>query len=110
MINAIKTALLPITAFGAALALIAAPAAAQTRSVEVSYSGLDLTAPAGVAELDRRIAGAVRSICGRAAADLTSRQQVKDCRAEAFGSVGRQKTAAIAAAQTQRQMQELASR
>lgn len=106
MIKAITTALLPI----AALALAATPAVAETRSVEIRYAGIDLTAPAGVAELDRRIAGAVRQICGTAAGDLLARQQVRNCRAEAFGSVGRQKNAAIAAAQTQRQMQVLASR
>lgn len=106
MINAIKIALLPI----AALALIAAPAAAETRSIEVSYAGLDLTSPAGVAAFDRRIAGAVRTICGSAGADLVSGHAVRKCRAQAFDSVGRQKTAVIAAAETRARSQVLASR
>jgi UrcA family protein len=48
------------------LALTAVPAVAQqvTSSVVVSYSDLNLRSDAGVKALDRRLANAIRSVCG----------------------------------------------
>ena len=48
------------------LALTAVPAFAQqvTSSVVVSYSDLNLRSEAGVKALDRRLADAIRSVCG----------------------------------------------
>ena len=45
------------------VALLAAPAAARERSIIVSYADLDLTTPAGAAELDRRIEAAAEKVC-----------------------------------------------
>lgn len=51
-----------------ALALVAnaAPAAAETRSISVSYEDLDLSSPSGIATLHGRIQTAAKKVCGRA--------------------------------------------
>jgi UrcA family protein len=56
-------AILAAAALGAATVL-AAPAAAETASVAVKYSDLDLSTKAGQDRLDRRIDSAARSACG----------------------------------------------
>ena len=78
----------------AALALTAAPAAAtdivvapETITVRVSYADLNLATPEGRARLDRRIAGAARSICGSfSPAQLEMAMLVRDCREGAIAS------------------------
>jgi UrcA family protein len=67
---------------GTASPALAASPAAETRIV--TYADLDLASAAGRAVLDRRIATAVRAVCGRAAIqDLNALQQVALCRDEA---------------------------
>lgn len=80
---------------------VAAPAAAETVRVPVSYSGLDLNSPAGIAELDARIGRAVDQICGRPFPDtLTSRYTLRRCQTEARSSVQAQRADALAQAQS----------
>ena len=87
-------ALAAVASAAASLSLTAAPAAAsdivvapETITVRVSYADLNLASAQGRARLDRRIAGAARSICGSFfPADLEMAALVKDCRADAIGS------------------------
>ena len=56
------------------------PRAAGTRVV--AYGDLDLSAPAGRAQLERRIGAAVRELCGNAASgDLAGASAVRACQA-----------------------------
>jgi UrcA family protein len=56
----------------------------------VSYADLDLRAPAGRASLDRRIGGAVRSICGdTASGDLRAAREARSCRIATLAQVTR---------------------
>ena len=78
----------------AALASLTAPAAASeitvqpdTVTVRVSYADLNLASAAGRARLDRRIAGAARSICGNFfPAELEMAALVQTCREDAIAS------------------------
>ena len=78
----------------AALSLTSAPAAAtditvatETITVRVSYADLNLATAQGRARLNRRIAGAARSICGNFfPADLEMAALVQTCRADAIAS------------------------
>jgi UrcA family protein len=78
----------------ATLSMTAAPASAaditvmpETVTVRVSYADLNLASAEGRARLDRRIAGAARSICGSFfPADLDMATLVRDCRADAIAS------------------------
>jgi UrcA family protein len=87
-------ALAAVASAAAALTLTAAPAAAtdivvapETITVRVSYADLNLASAEGRARLDRRIAGAARSICGSFfAVDLRMAALVQDCREDAIGS------------------------
>ncbi|HYD12388.1 MAG TPA: UrcA family protein [Allosphingosinicella sp.] len=89
----------------AATALTAAPAAASdivvtpaTVTVRVSYADLNLASAEGRARLDRRIAGAARSICGNyVPAHLEMFTLVRNCRQEAIASA-RLPAAALAGA------------
>jgi UrcA family protein len=105
-VNPIRTLSLALIACSA----FAAPvASASTISIPVSYGGLDLTTPAGIAALDARIEGAVRRICGRAyPVDLQAQADVRRCRAEARFNVQAQRGDALASAQNRRT--QLASR
>jgi UrcA family protein len=76
--------------FGFALAAFAFPIAAQAsevewRSIRVDASALDLSEPAGMDELARRIGRAVNRICG----------SDRDCRDEAWASTEEQTAHAI---------------
>ena len=74
--------------------LVPAPAAAadiviapETITVSVSYADLNLASAEGRAQLDRRIAGAARSICGSFfPADLEMASLVRTCRVDAIAS------------------------
>ena len=76
------------------LSVLPVPAAASdvtvapdTITVRVSYADLDLATAQGRAQLDRRISGAARSICGSFfPADLEMAALVKTCREDAIGS------------------------
>lgn len=56
-------------------------------TVRVSYADLNIASAEGRAVLDRRIAGAARTICGTFfPADLDAAALVKDCREDAIAS------------------------
>lgn len=68
--------------FGALLSVAAAnPAQAETVSIPVSYSGLNLSSPADAAVLDRRISHAADKACGN---DQINRFRVAECRKDAI--------------------------
>lgn len=103
--NSIKTAAL----ISFAALFIAPPAAAETISVKVSYAGLDLNSTAGVAEFDRRISRAVKTICGDA--DRTYlRNEHRRCTREANASGSTQKDRVIALVRLANDRQQLAAR
>jgi UrcA family protein len=80
--------------------IAAAPAFAEDGQ-RVAFADLDLSTPAGVATLDRRIEGAVRRICGHYFPNSpASRAEVERCRSETLASVYSQRSDAIASAQT----------
>ncbi|HTU11654.1 MAG TPA: UrcA family protein [Allosphingosinicella sp.] len=61
--------------------------APETVTVRVSYADLNLASADGRAQLDRRIAGAARGICGAFfPIDLRMSALVSDCRADAIAS------------------------
>src|SRR5207237_8043520 len=61
--------------------------APQAVTVRVSFADLNLASAQGRAVLDRRIAGAARSICGEYfSTDLQMRALVQDCREDAIAS------------------------
>lgn len=82
------------TLFAAAAATLAAAtisfpalgAEPGTVSVEVRVDDLNLSSSGGQAQLDRRIATAIKQICGRDTTDLAERQVRKTCRAQARSS------------------------
>jgi UrcA family protein len=103
--------LFPIAAF-AALALTVSPAGATQPApaaapiLIVHTADLDLSRPAGVSTLDRRIAGAVRAACGAASdVDLAGKNRVARCRTDTMASVAAQRDQAIALAQRASQVQ-----
>lgn len=70
----------------ASLAVAAAPAADAQSMVSraVGHADLDLSTAAGQAALSRRIARAVRDLCGTASdVDLAGRNEVRRCRDDA---------------------------
>ena len=82
------------------LALAPVPAFAQevTTSVLVSYSDLNLRSDAGVKVLDRRLASAIRSVCGEhdGTAVLASRFAAQRCVREKRAEVAVLRNRAIA--------------
>lgn len=71
-----------------------------TKSVEVSYAGLDLTSADGRATLDGRIRGAVRQVCGSYdRRDLYEMTDHRSCMQEANFSAKRAKVSLIAKAE-----------
>ena len=93
-----------IAALGLALAVNTAPAAAQSMSIDVDYSDLDLTSPQGQATLDKRIAGAARKICGgdeqRTGTRIVMDSKMRACIAEVKASTAQQ----VATARQERQL------
>jgi UrcA family protein len=76
----------PIIALAAMISGLAftAPAFADARTVEVRTNDLDLSSPAGVARLDKRINNAIRQVCvSRIARTPGERQEVEKCEADA---------------------------
>ena len=72
------------TPAAAATDIVVAPAAI---TIRVSYADLNLASAEGRAALDRRIAGAARSLCGTYfATDLQTQALVQDCREDAIAS------------------------
>jgi UrcA family protein len=90
--------IIPLAMVGALM--FAAPASAQTREAQtrIVYEDLDLGSARGVAELDRRIGVAVRSLCGGASdADVKGRNEVRRCREAARLAAAPQRDRAIGA-------------
>ena len=93
--------LLMLAALVAAPAL--APAAAQSpvpdRSQVVSYADLDLGRAGDVRKLDRRIALAVKQVCGTASdADPSGKNEVQRCRTQTAQRVADARGRALASA------------
>lgn len=87
------------------LALLAAAVAAQSpaapASVAVSYADLDLSRPAGVAVLDRRLARAADAVCGVPdARDLRAAIATRACRTAALTAANAELKPVLAARQT----------
>jgi len=80
-----------------ALGLLAAtPAAAETLSASVAYGDLDLTKAEGRRVLDRRLARAVREVCGAVPMRNVSRLKAhRACRVEAQASYREQVAVAL---------------
>lgn len=93
-------ALLPLATLAAAgTAAVAAPAYDNARSTQVSYAGLDLTKPAGQAELDRRIARAISQVCDSSTnSPLAMRAEIRKCRAYAWQNAHARRQAVVTAA------------
>ena len=82
--SAAVTTLSVFTVPALAAEIIVAP---ETVTAHVSYADLNLATAEGRAQLDRRIAGAARGICGAYfPADLRMAALVQDCRADAIAS------------------------
>ena len=89
--------LIPVVLFSS---FAASPAFAQ-ESRSVAFADLDLSTPAGVATLDRRIEGAVRQVCGNYFPNSpASREEVLRCRRDTLASIYSQRSDAIAQSQT----------
>ena len=83
-----------LSALALGSAVVAVPAAAQG-SVDVSYTDLDLTEPAARLALERRLNGAVRTICGSPVRGIKKLMEYRTCRASAHASYKRQVKAAL---------------
>jgi len=101
--------MLKLIAAAIALAATTAPAFAQadgaTQSVHVSYADLDLSHPAAVRTLDRRLHAAVGTVCrADAGADTSASLAALHCRKAAQLAFANQRAAAIARANTNTQL------
>ena len=83
----------------------AVPALAETPAVEQTYvsyvktADLNLTSERGQQALDRRLAQAVREVCGVPSdSDLVGQNKVRECRDEAIQRAGAEREALLAAA------------
>ena len=82
-----------------ALILAAAPAAAEPSAATVRTADLDLSTPAGIARLDRRIERAIDLLCGTAfPTDLDAQAEIGRCRAETMKSVSSRRAMLVARA------------
>lgn len=98
-----KTIKLAAALLAAALSIPAAssgPPNAEEHSQTVGFADLDLTTQRGVATFDRRIANAVRTVCGwEDPRDLAIQRAVRECRNQAFAGIADAREAVILAAQ-----------
>lgn len=86
MLKPILFAAATLAAAVTASPVLAKPIAPETRIV--AYADLDLSSVTGRARLDRRIAAAVRDVCGEASSfDLARRRAVRECVAETRANV-----------------------
>ncbi len=93
-----------ISTAAAAATLAFAPAAfAGERTIEVRTSDLNLARPSAQAELQDRVARAVRKVClSKVARNAGERQDVKRCEADAWAGANAQMTQRIAEYKAQR--------
>ena len=98
-----KTTELAAALLAAVLSVPAAasgPPNAEERSQTVGFADLDLTTQQGIERFDRRIANAVRTVCGwEDPRDLAIKRAVRECRAQAFAGIADAREAVILAAQ-----------
>lgn len=91
-----------------AAALLSAPALAQENlpDVSVSYADLDLSSPAGVQSLDRRLSAAVKAACpdDRGIRDAARLQEVSQCRTAKRKEVSGLREVALARAAGEKKM------
>lgn len=124
----IRTSPLPFPIAGVCLAMIAAPAAAQSYRLSegfssdpsqvvtrahVPYSDIDPSSAAGARALLRRIETAADAVCGGAANPATPREVAafQDCRSAAIsGAVARAHSPALAALTARRRTEMRAAR
>lgn len=85
----LKPILFAAATFAAAFSFSPAVASTADPGVRtVSYADLDLNSAAGRARLERRIADAVREVCGAAPSfDLARRRAVRHCRTDTRANV-----------------------
>lgn len=81
-----------------------APVNAEPRTARVSLAGIDLTDPAGVAHLHRKVSRAVREVCGpeHGNLDIIRAMATRRCQKEAMNSARRQMVTAIALAEARK--------
>jgi UrcA family protein len=88
--------------FATLLALSATPALAEPpviASSTVQTADLDLTSASGQRALDRRLALAVKEVCGAASdADIAGKNEVRRCRAETLAKAAGERDQRIARA------------
>ena len=85
------------------VASLAGISSAQADTRRVSFADLDLTSPAGQAQLDRRLEDAVRQVCGSAyPVDLQTVTEVQRCRRETRANIQAQRNDALAQAHNRR--------
>lgn len=86
-----------VTALAAiALAGAVAPAMAETVSVAVSYSDLDLTSAAGKKALETRVAVAIKTVCAKPEArTIKSMKAWESCKTDAADSASEQMARSI---------------
>lgn len=72
------------------------PAQAQSVSRTVSYGDLDLGNPAGISQLDQRIASAAKAVCRTGDPTLRGKLAERKCRAEAISGTVEARAMAIA--------------
>jgi UrcA family protein len=97
-----KTSLILAAALTAVSALPVAAGAQQTRTVEVRYGDLDLSADAAVNQLKSRVARAARSICiNSAVRDLATRNIQQACYRAALEEANRDVEVAVLEARSQ---------
>ena len=95
------TAIASFALAAASFAVAPASAAQQgdTRSIKVRYGDLDLSRTADVARLNRRIAGAVKAVCGSYdLRNLPEATNARACRKEAIAAAGPKVKLAVARA------------
>lgn len=99
-----------LLALAAGSAVIASPALAGYRTVEVSTHDLDLSRTTGQAQLQGRIDRAVKRVCKRPAAiNLTERREVRQCEIEARADAQSQASMRIATYDKSKRKTTLAS-
>ena len=87
--------LVTLAAIGVIGFTITPTAHAQSSSRTVSYGDLDLGNPAGVAQLDHRIASAAKAVCSTGDPTLRARLAERKCRAEAISGTVEARAMAI---------------
>ena len=99
MKNVLLPALLTATLFAGQHAAQAQSASPPVRTETVRYMDLDLTRPAGVAMLDRRIAMAITRVCDQHDPhSLAAASEERRCRANAQFAANNQRAVVLASA------------